>query len=63
MPPSKITETDCRAWAGRFAAKYDEQFFNNTLSTLRHILERAGVPREENPAFKIKRLWSEAKKN
>jgi len=56
MPPSKITETDCRAWAGRFAAKYDEQFSTTPSAPFDNILERAGVPREENPAFKIKRL-------
>jgi len=54
--PAKISESDCREWAGRFAATYDDQFFNNTLSTLRHILERGGIGRDENPAFKIKRL-------
>jgi len=54
--PAKITETDCRAWAGRFAAKYDARFFNNTLGTLRHILERAGIGHDENPARKVKRL-------
>ena len=31
--PTKITETECREWAGKFAAKYDDQFFNNTLGT------------------------------
>ena len=56
MHPAKITESDCRAWASRFAAEYDAQFFNNTLSALRHILERAGVGIDENPARKIKRL-------
>jgi len=54
--PAKITETDCRAWAARFADAYDEQFCNNTLSTLRHILERAGIGRDDNPARKVKRL-------
>lgn len=56
LAPAKITEADCRVWAARFAAEYDEGFFNNTLSSLRHILERAGIGREDNPAFKIKRL-------
>ncbi len=56
QPPTKITESDCRNWASRFATEYDEQFFNNTLSTLRHILERAGLGRDDNPAFKVKRL-------
>ncbi len=54
--PAKMAEADCRAWASRFAAEYDDQFFNNTLGTLRHILERSGLVREDNPAFKIKRL-------
>ena len=56
LQPVKITETDCRAWATRFADAYDEGFFNNTLSTLRHILERAGIGHDENPARKVKRL-------
>jgi integrase len=54
--PAKVTETDCRAWAARFVEKHDAQFFNNTLSTLRHILERSGIGRDDNPAFTIKRL-------
>lgn len=53
---SKITETDCREWAKRFSAQFDEQNFNNTLGTLRAILEKGGLGRDENPAFKIKRL-------
>ena len=56
LRPAKISETECRAWAAKFTAEYDEQFFNNTLSTLRHILERAGIVHEENPADKVKRL-------
>ena len=60
-PPEKITEADCRAWASRFAAEYDEQFFNNTLGTLRRILELAGLGRDDNPAFKVKRLGVKAK--
>jgi integrase len=59
--PSKITEAECREWAGQFSEKYDAQFFNNTLSTLRHILERAGVGHDENPALKIKRLGVQQK--
>jgi integrase len=56
LRPEKITESDCRAWAGRFAGKYEARFFNNTLSTLRHILEHAGISLDENPARKVKRL-------
>jgi integrase len=55
-PPARISEADCRAWAARFTGAYDEGFFNNTLSTLRHILERAGIGRDDNPARAIKRL-------
>ena len=56
LNPAKITETDCRQWAARFAAKYDAHFFNNTLGSLRMILERAGIGHDENPARKVKRL-------
>ena len=56
MHPAKITESDCRAWASRFAALYDAQFFNNTLAALRHIIERAGIGTDDNPARKVKRL-------
>ena len=55
-PPAKISETDCREWAGRFAVAYSASVFNNTLSTLRFILSRACVGHDDNPALKIKRL-------
>ena len=61
MPPAKITEADCRAWAGRFSALYDARWFNNTLGSFRHILERAGIGIDENPARKIKRLGVQQK--
>jgi integrase len=56
MPPVKITEAGCRAWAARYAAEYSPSVFNNTLGTLRYILERAGIGHDENPARKVKRL-------
>jgi integrase len=52
----KITVADCQEWAARFAAEKDEQYFNNTLSALRAILELGGILRDSNPARKIKRL-------
>ena len=52
----KISECGCREWAKRFAAEHDEQYFNNTLGTLRAILERGGIGHDANPARKIKRL-------
>ncbi len=54
--PAKITHSDCRAWASKFAAAYSSQVFNNTLGTLRMILERAGIGHDDNPARKVKRL-------
>lgn len=66
LPLHKITTTACRQWANRFMScgrqlngsskGYDEQYFNNTLGTLRRILEIGGLGRDENPAFQIKRL-------
>ncbi|HEX3716329.1 MAG TPA: site-specific integrase [Verrucomicrobiae bacterium] len=56
MKLEKISETGCREWAKRFAAKHDEQYFNNALGTLRMIIERGGIGHDANPARKIKRL-------
>jgi integrase len=56
VPVRKISEEACREWAGRFAAEKDEQYFNNTLSALRAILELGGISKDNNPARKIKRL-------
>jgi integrase len=56
MKLDKISETRCREWAKGFAEKWDEQNFNNTLGTLRAIIERGGIGHDANPAFKIKRL-------
>jgi len=55
-PVRKITEDACREWAGKFAAEKDEQYFNNTLSVLRSIIELGGISKDNNPARKIKRL-------
>jgi integrase len=52
----KVTKEDCQEWAARFSARYDEQFYNNTLSALRTILELGGMAHDQNPARKIKRL-------
>ena len=51
-----VAEADCRQWAQRYAEKYAPQFFNNTLNVFRQILALAGLGRDANPAFKIKRL-------
>jgi integrase len=56
LAPEKITEANCRTWATKFAADYSASVFNNTLSTLRMILERAGIGIDDNPAHKVNRL-------
>ncbi len=56
LQPARITETDCREWASRYEKEYSASVFNNTLGTLRLILERGGLGHDENPARKIKRV-------
>lgn len=56
MKLEKVSVTGCREWAKGFSEKWDEQNFNNTLGTLRAIIERGGIGHDANPAFKIKRL-------
>jgi integrase len=54
----KISVSDCRGWASRFARDYSPTVFNNTVGTLRHIIGiaiRAGA-RYGNPADEIKKL-------
>jgi integrase len=53
---NRITESNCREWARRFASQFDEQNFNNTLGVLRQILKRGGLGTDENPALKLDRL-------
>jgi len=50
----KVTVADCQEWAHRFSKLKDEQYFNNTLSVLRSLLELGGIA--DNPAKKVKRL-------
>lgn len=54
---SHISKTDCLAWATRFGQKASPSAFNNTVGTLRLILDvalEAGA-RYDNPATHIKR--------
>jgi integrase len=54
----RISKTDCLDWAGRFAQKASPSAFNNTIGTLRLIVDiaiEAGA-RYDNPAKHIKRL-------
>lgn len=53
----KISESDCQTWAASYQNKYSPTVFNNTLGSLRAILEisvKAGL-RYRNPAQGIKR--------
>ena len=52
---SRISENACNEWATRFHnSGYSPHYFNQTLSTLRHILERGEL--NPNPARKVKRM-------
>lgn len=53
---STITEQECRDWVNRYAGRYAPQFFNNSLNVLRQVFALAGLGRDANHAFKIKRL-------
>jgi integrase len=43
-------------WASELSGKVEAQYFNNILGRLRLVLEIGGIPREKNPAFRIKRM-------
>jgi integrase len=59
----KITLKDCQDWANRFIAKgYESGFFNNTLGTLRAIVETGGRVGTDNPARHIRRRSVQKKK-
>jgi integrase len=54
---SKISKTDCLAWAAKFGQKGSASGFNNTIGTLKLVLDigvEAGA-RYDNPAIHIKR--------
>jgi len=56
LKASEITKTICDAWQARYSAHYSATVFNNTLNTLRRVLELAGVTRDENKAYDVGRL-------
>jgi integrase len=47
---------EVQTWATELSEEIDEQYFNNVLGQFRSILDIGGIPREKNPAYKIKRL-------
>lgn len=57
----EITQRDCLEWAARFGQRYSPSLYNNTVGTLRHILEigiqagaRYGNPAQTIPKVKIR---------
>jgi integrase len=59
----KISKDDCERWAGRFATQSSPTAFNNTVGTLRMILDIAveNGARYTNPAKGVKRVRVRAK--
>ncbi len=60
----KITSAQCREWSARFAADYSPTMYNNTVGTLRMILDvaiKAGV-RSVNPAKEVSKIKVPLKK-
>jgi integrase len=56
MKASDITKAVCDAWQTRYSGHYSAVVFNNTLNTLRRVLELAGVTRDSNRAYDVGRL-------
>lgn len=52
-----VAERDCLEWAARFNRAYSPSVYNNTVGTLRHILDLAVAEgaRYGNPALRIKK--------
>jgi site-specific recombinase XerD len=63
-PPNRITELQCRHWAAEYRGKFSETLYNNTVDTLRHLLELAikhGLI-ARNPAAGIEKIKVPQKK-
>lgn len=56
MKASALTNTACEAWQTLYSSRYSASVFNNTLNTLRRVLELAGLSRDNNPAYEIGRI-------
>jgi integrase len=56
MKANAITKAVCDAWQTHYSSHYSAQVFNNTVNTLRRVLELAGVKRDDNKAYDIGRL-------
>ncbi len=56
MKANTITKEVCEVWQTRYSSQYSPTVFNNTLNTLRRVLELAGLSRDNNPAYDVGRL-------
>jgi integrase len=56
--PNRVTETECKEWAARYVTDFSETLYNNTVDSLRHILDLA-IERgllNRNPAAEVSRV-------
>lgn len=56
LKSSAITKTVCDAWQTYYSSLYSAQVFNNTVNTLRRVLELAGLTHSDNRAHDIGRM-------
>jgi integrase len=55
MKADEFTKEICDTWQTNYSS-YSPTVFNNTVNTFRRVLELAGVPRDNNGAYRIGRL-------
>jgi integrase len=64
---NKIEPKDCKIWAEKLSKEIEAQYFNNTLGTLRLILEKGGITKANDPTRQpgeeIKRLGVTVKRD
>jgi integrase len=62
--PAKVTEAECKEWARRYHQEFSETLYNNTVDSLRHILDvaigRGLIAR--NPALAVAKVKVPQKK-
>ena len=56
MKASDFTKENCEVWQARYSNQYSPSVFNNTVNTFRRVLELAGLPHDDNRAYKIGRM-------
>jgi integrase len=56
MKAGDFVKAHCEAWQARYSDLYSPSVFNNTVNTFRRVPELAGLPHDDNPAYKIGRM-------